>query len=97
MNYVYAALLLHSAGKKIDESSLKKVVKATGEKPEKTQLKALTAALEGVDIEEAIKAQPVAAAKEPEKEKGKEDEKKKEEEKEEKKEEAAEGLGTLFG
>ena len=66
MEYVYAAMLLHKAGKKVDESSVKKVLEAAGVKPDDARIKALVAALEGVNIEEAIKtaavAAPVAAA-----------------------------------
>ncbi len=94
MNYIYAALLLHSAGKKIDEANLKKVVESTGEKADVAQIKALTTALEGVNIDEAIKTKtPVAEEKAEEKKEEKEEEKKEEE----KKEEAAAGLSALFG
>ncbi|MFQ6060464.1 MAG: 50S ribosomal protein P1 [Thermoplasmata archaeon] len=98
MEYIYSAMILHSAGKEINEENMKKVLTAAGVKPDTTRIKALTAALEGVDIEEAIstpavQAAPVAAPAPAE-------EKKKEEKKEEKKvteEEAAAGLGALFG
>ena len=101
MEYIYAAMLLHKAGKKVDEAGIKKVVEAAGIKPDDGKIKALTAALEGVDIEEAIKsaaAVPVAAPAQSSapKEEQKKSEKPKEEEKvtEEK---AAAGLGALFG
>jgi large subunit ribosomal protein L12 len=104
MEYIYSALLLHSAGKKISEDSVKKVMTAAGAKPNASRVKALVAALEGVDIKEAIEkavpaAAPVAqvaapAAGAPAEEKKEE----KEEEKEEVSEEqAAAGLGALFG
>ena len=100
MNYVYAALLLHSAGKTVDENGVTSVVNATGEQADPALVKALTTALEGVDIKEAISkaAMPVAAAApaaggEPAAAK----DEKKEEEAEKKKEEAVEGLGSLFG
>ncbi len=71
-------------------------------KVDETRVKALTAALEGVNIDEALKAavaMPTAApAAAPPAEK--KEEKKKEEKKEEEKvseEEAAAGLGALFG
>jgi len=99
MEYVYSAMLLHAAGKPVSEENLKKVLTAAGVKADDTRLKALTAALEGVNIDEAIKAAvampsaaPAAPAAAPEK--------KKEEKKEEEKvseEEAAAGLGALFG
>jgi large subunit ribosomal protein L12 len=106
MEYIYSAMLLHSAGKKITEENVKKVLTAAGVKADDARIKALTASLEGVDIEEAIKnaaAVPVAAAAPAEKaegakEEGKKEEKKKEEEEEEvSEEEAAAGLGALFG
>ena len=66
MEYVYAALLLHKAGKKVEETSVKKVLEAAGVHVEEARVKALVAALEGIDIAEAIKkaavAVPVAAA-----------------------------------
>ena len=65
MEYVYAAMLLHKAGKKVDESSVKKVLEAAGVKADDGRIKALVAALEGVNIEEAIKTAAVAAAPAP--------------------------------
>lgn len=103
MEYIYGAMLLHSAGKKITEENIKKVLTAAGVKADDARIKALTASLEGVDIEEAIKtaAVPVAAAPaQPaasgDKEK-KEEKKEKKEEEEVSEEEAAAGLGALFG
>jgi large subunit ribosomal protein L12 len=101
INLVYAGLLLHSAGKHINEENLKKVVDATGGKAEESQIKALVAALEGVNIDEVIEkaampvatSAPVAAA--PVAEAAKQEESA--EDKEKKAEEAAEGLGALFG
>ncbi|MCK5636996.1 MAG: 50S ribosomal protein P1, partial [Thermoplasmatales archaeon] len=64
MEYVYSAMLLHSAGKKITEENVKKVLTAAGVKADDAKIKALTASLEGVDIDEAVKtaAVPVVAA-----------------------------------
>ena len=108
MEYIYSAMLLHSAGKKITEENIKKVLTAAGVKADDARIKALTASLEGVDIEKAIEsaAVPVVAApaagapapaegKPEEKKEGKE--KKKKEEEEVSEEEAAAGLGALFG
>ena len=104
MEYIYGAMLLHSAGKKITEENVKKVLTAAGVKTDDARIKALTASLEGVDIEEAIKtaAVPVAAAPTQPAASAEEDKKDKKEKKEEKKEEvteeeAAAGLGALFG
>jgi large subunit ribosomal protein L12 len=104
MEYVYAALLLHKAGKPVDENGVTTVLKAAGVAVNEARVKALVAALEGVNIDEAISKAAFAAAPAPTAaaaagapaaaaadEKG--DEKKKEEE------EATgmEGLGALFG
>lgn len=103
MEYVYAAMLLHSAGKPVNEDAVTKVLKAADVSVDATRVKALTAALEGVDIDEAIKtaiaapaaAAPAAAAPAAG---GKADEKKEEKkEPEVSEEEAAAGLGALFG
>ena len=105
MEYVYAAMLLHKAGKKIDEGSVKKVLEAAGIKPGDARIKALVAALEGVNIEEAIKTAamvaPAAQATTPAESQPQGGEAKKEDKKKEEPkpsaEEAAAGLGALFG
>lgn len=106
MEYVYSAMLLHSAGKKITDENIKKVLTAAGVKADDAKIKALTSSLEGVNIDEAIKtaAAPVAAAPaapapaaEEKPEDKKKEEKKKKEEPEVSEEEAAAGLGALFG
>ncbi|MBI4441533.1 50S ribosomal protein P1 [Candidatus Woesearchaeota archaeon] len=99
MEYVYAALLLHKAGKEIKEDAVKKVLEAAGVKVDDARVKALIAALEGVNIEEAIKKQAVAApvaaaAAAPSGEAPKKEEKKDEKKSEEA---AAAGLSALFG
>ena len=103
MKYVYAALLLHSDGKKIDEESLRKVISATGGELNEARVKALVASLSEVNIDEALKAgqtmlaAPTAvkeAAPAPEAKKAKKEEKEEEVKKEE---EAVAGLGALFG
>ena len=103
MEYVYSAMLLHSAGQKITEENIKKVLTAAGAKPDDARITALVASLDGVNIEEAIKtaataAVPVAtapaqAAEAPAEEKK---EKKKEKKEEVSEEEAAAGLSALF-
>jgi large subunit ribosomal protein L12 len=99
MEYVYAALLLHKLDKEVNEANLTSVVKASGADVNDAQVKSLVAALADVNIDEAVKAAPVAVAAAaapaadaaaPAKE-----EKKKEEPKNE--EAAMEGLSSLFG
>jgi len=101
MNYIYSALLLHSAQKEINEDNVKKVISSV-EQPDEAKIKALVAALEGVNIEEVISkaAMPVAAAvvSAPAAAGGeKKEDKPSEEEQEKKAEEAAAGLSALFG
>jgi len=100
MKYIYAALLLHSSEKPIDEESMKKVLTAAGIKTDEARIKALVTSLAEVNIDDALKTAVIAApapttpaAAAPEDAKKKE-EKPKEEKKEE---EALEGLGSLFG
>ena len=99
MEYMYAAMLLHSAGKEISEDSVVSIIHAAGITPDGFRVKALVAALAEVDIEEALKAPIFAAAvgpasapttkEEPEEEEPKEEEKKEEED--------LQGLSALFG
>jgi len=110
MEYIYASLMLHTAGKEINEENLRKVLEAAGIQVDEVRLKAVVAALKEINIDEVIKSattMPVApvgvpaAAAQPAAEEKKEEEKK--EEKEEKKEEGvseeqlAAGLESLFG
>lgn len=104
MEYVYAAMLLHKAGQKVDEANVKKVLEAAHIKVDEARAKALVAALEGVNIDEAIEkaAVPVAVAATPaagheHKAEAKVDEKKKAAEEKKAEESAAAGLGSLFG
>jgi large subunit ribosomal protein L12 len=104
MEYVYAALMLHSAGKDINEDGVKKVVEAAGITVDDVRIKALIAALEGVDIAKVLSqasAMPVAVAAAPAAAAAPTSKAEATEEKEEKKEEAEEsgieGLGALFG
>ena len=54
MEYVYAAMLLHSAEKNIDEKSVSAVLKAADVEADAGRVKALVASLDGVDIAEAM-------------------------------------------
>jgi len=95
MEYVYAALLLHKLGKDVDEANLSSVVKASGAEVNEAQVKSLVAALADVNIDDAVKAAPVAVAAAAPAAGG---EAKKEKKEEPKNEEAAmEGLSSLFG
>lgn len=106
MEYIYAAMLLHKAGKDINEESVTQVLKAAGIEADTIRVKALVASLAEVKIDEAIKSAPTmmaapaaapAAAAPATEAKPKEDEKKKKEDEKAKEEAALEGLGALFG
>jgi large subunit ribosomal protein L12 len=109
MQYIYAAMLLHAAGKPITEDGVKNVLAGAGIKAEDARVKSLVASLEEKNIKDIIAsagafmpsggAAPAAAggakpaAQKPE---AKKEEKKKEEPKKTE-EDAAAGLGALFG
>ncbi|MFQ5711577.1 MAG: 50S ribosomal protein P1 [Candidatus Geothermarchaeales archaeon] len=105
MKYIYAALLLHSAGKELTEENLTKVMKSIGETPDKAQIKSLTTALSEINVEEVLRSAtavptvtaPPEKAPTPAPEPSKEEKKPKKKEEEEAEEEAFEGLGSLFG
>lgn len=102
MEYVYAAMLLHKAGQKVDEHNVKHVLEAAHVKADDARVKALVAALEGVNIDEAIEkaaiAQVAAAPVTHEhKAEAKADHGKKAAEEKKSEEAAAAGLGALFG
>ncbi|MGZ4881820.1 MAG: 50S ribosomal protein P1 [Halobacteriota archaeon] len=106
MEYVYAALVLNATGKEVTEEGVTNVLSAAGATVNEARAKALIAALEGINIDEAISkaaftgaptvAAPAASVQkeEPEEAKVEED---KEKEKEEEEETGMEGLGVLFG
>ena len=96
---MYAAMLLHSAGKDISEDAITNTLTAAGVSADSSRVKALCAALADVDIEEALKApmftagaapaaSPAAVEEAPEEEP---------EEEEPEEEEDLQGLGALFG
>jgi large subunit ribosomal protein L12 len=102
MEYVYAALLLHKLKQDINEDNVKNVIKATGVSPDDIQVKSLIAAISEVNIDDALKAVPMAAAPmaapSPSPTTAGATTEKEDEKKEEKKEEEAlEGLSSLFG
>ena len=107
MEYIYAALMLNSAGKEITEEGITSILGAAGIDVDASRAKALVAALENVDIESAISqaavapvavaaggaapAASAAAEAAPVVEEAPEEEKKEEEES------GMAGLGALFG
>ncbi len=102
MEYMYAAMLLHSAGKEINEGSITGILNAAGINPDSVRVQALVAALAEVDIDEALKAPVVTAAvagpvAAPAADEGEAEEKPQEEEQEEEEEEDLQGLSALFG
>lgn len=113
MEYVYAALILHESDAEINEDNLTAVLEAAGVDVEESRVKALVAALEDVDIEEAIEqaaavpaagAAPAAAggaaeggADEAEAEEEAEEAEAEEAADEEEEDVSGEGLGDLFG
>ena len=102
MEYVYAAMLIHKAGGKVNEAAVKKVLEAAGVKADDARIKALVASLEGVNIDEAIakaSVAPVAVAAPASSGEGRKEEKAEKKPVEDKKseEQAAAGLGALFG
>ena len=106
MEYVYTAMLLHSAGTEVNAKSVEKVLKAAGVKADKSRAEALVASVDGVDIEEAMATAAVAAsaaggaapdATAYSEEAPAEAEAEEEEEEEVSEEDAVSGLGALFG
>jgi large subunit ribosomal protein L12 len=106
MEYIYAAMLLHKAGKEINEATVTQVLTAAGINADAVRVKAMVASLAEVKIDEAIKSAPTmmaapaaapATAAPAAEAKSIEDEKKKKDEEKQKEEAALEGLGALFG
>ena len=102
MELVYAALTLHEADKKINEENLQDIVDAAGLDIEDSEIAALVAALEDVNIQEAMEtAVATGAAPAPSGDEDGSDEEEAEEEEEDDEDdvdedEAAEGLGDMF-
>ena len=57
MEYLYGAMLLHSAGQKIEEASLSKVLKSANIDVDITKVRDVVSALEDYDIDKAVTAQ----------------------------------------
>lgn len=113
MEYVYAALLLHESDAEINEENITDVLDAAGVDVDESRVKALVAALEDVDIEEALESTAAVpaggGAPSTTEEAGAEEEAEAEEEEaeeapeeeaevdEEEEDVSGEGLGDLFG
>jgi large subunit ribosomal protein L12 len=97
MEYMYAAMLLHSAKKPINEDAVTAILNAAGVQADGVRVKALCAALAEVNIDDALKAPIFTAAPTAAAEVKKEEVKPAAKPKEEKKEEDLQGLGALFG
>ena len=110
MEYVYAALILNESGEEINEENLTDVLESAGVDLEESRVKALVAALEDVDISEAVEeatavpattggsaAPATGGEEEAEAEEEEEEEAEEEEPDDEDDGEAGEGLGELFG
>ncbi|MFH5798349.1 50S ribosomal protein P1 [Haladaptatus sp. CMAA 1911] len=108
MEYVYAALILNESGEEINEENLTDVLDAAGVDVEESRVKALVAALEDVDIEEAVEqaaavpaggasAAPAGGDDEGAEEAEEEEAAEEEEEDDEDEDAGGEGLGELFG
>ncbi len=97
MEYVYAALLIHSSGKDVSEEGINTILDAAGITPDDVRIKALVSALEGVDVDSVLSqastvSAPVVSAAAPAVEEIVEEDKEEEAE-----ESGMEGLGALFG
>jgi len=97
MNEVYAALILHEAKKEINEENIKKILEAAGAQVEEAKIKALVAALQGVNIDEALKQAVAFKLNQAATTQEKKEEKEEEDESKKKAEEAVAGLSALFG
>ena len=102
MEYVYAALMLHKLKKEITEENVTSIVKSSGAEVNEAKVKSLVASLADVNIEDAIKAAPVAVAAAPaaapaEGGEGKKEGKKDEAPSGKSEDKAMEGLSSLFG
>ena len=65
MEYIYTALILNELDEEITEDTVTAVLEAAGADVEDSRVKALVAALEDVDIDEAVETAAVAPAAAP--------------------------------
>ncbi|WP_254768207.1 50S ribosomal protein P1 [Salinilacihabitans rarus] len=112
MEYVYAALILNETDEEINEENLTGVLEAAGADVVESRVKALVAALEDVDIDDAVAqaaavpatggaaaggAAPEAAEEEEAEETSDVPDTTDDDEDDEEEEASGEGLGELFG
>ena len=97
MEYVYASMLIHKLGGKIDEGNIQKVVQAAGGNPDQGKVRALVSALQDIDIDKVIKEASLPVAVAAPSTGGAEAKKEEKPKEEEKKVDASVGLGALFG
>ena len=98
MESIYAALLLHKAGKKVTESAIEKILKAAGTDVDNSQITKLVAGLKEANIDDIISsaaAAPVMAASVSGSAPAAAEAKEVKEEEEEEEEEPT-GIGSLF-
>lgn len=96
MQYVYAAMLLHSSKQDLSEGNVEAVLKSAKIEYDAAKVKAMVASLKNINIDEAIAKAAVAAVAAPAAGAAPA-EAKVEEEHKKTEEEAAAGLGALFG
>jgi large subunit ribosomal protein L12 len=96
MEYIYSALLLHSAKLPITEENITKILQSIGITPDQAKVKAVVASLQNVNIDEVLEKASISVAA-PAKAEEKKEAEKEEEEAEKRAETAAAGLSALFG
>lgn len=97
METIYAALLLHKAGKEVNEHNIKSVVAAAGIQVDESKIKSLVASLKHVNIDKELETASLAVAAPAAGAHAGAEKKEEAKPKEEKKAAAAEGLSALFG
>lgn len=97
MEYVYAAMLLHSSKKEINQASLESVLKSASVSFDEARVKALVASIKNINIDDAIAKAAVAQVAAGPAVAGPAAEAKPEVDTKKAEEDAAAGLGALFG
>ncbi|MEM0476088.1 MAG: 50S ribosomal protein P1 [Candidatus Aenigmatarchaeota archaeon] len=102
MEYIYAALLLHSAKKEITEENLRNVLTAAGVPINEAKLKSLVESLKNINIDDVIKSAsstsiPIQVQTTTQTSTETKTEEKKKEDSKAAEEQAVAGLAALFG